>query len=108
MARGAIHDATGPVGSRPFVVCVPHMAGMHIEPDSPKATMGRLFWMALSGSPVANRYRGGNVFAGDFWACIIHVEWWLESLTVQFDVGFSGHTIYAMFDAVRGYSKKAG
>ena len=31
MARGAIHDATGSVGRRPFVVCVPYVAGVRMR-----------------------------------------------------------------------------
>ena len=81
---------------------------MHIQPGRSKKTIRRLFSTAPRGPLVADKYRGGYAFTGEYQTCLARITRHLESLAVRFGVESPECVPYRMFDAIRRDSKVAG
>ena len=81
---------------------------IHIESGRSKETIQRLFGMALRRPLVADKYRGGHAFAGEYQTCLVHITRFLESLAIKFGVESPECVLYRMFDAIRHDSKVTG
>ena len=65
-----------------LVLRTPNLVIMRIASDRARDTIERLFWMVLDRPLVADMYRGGGAFRGDFQTCIVHVWRKSESLAI--------------------------
>ncbi len=72
-------------GSREMalVLRTPTLVITRIATDRAGDTIERLFWMVLDRPLVADMYRGGSAFRGDYQTCIVHVWRKAESLAIE-------------------------
>ena len=90
-----------------LVLLTPKVVIMHIVRHRDKTTIQELFWMVLNRPLVADKYRGGNAFVGEYQTCIVHLERHLESFAITAGAGSLEHTLYLMFDDIREDAKAA-
>jgi hypothetical protein len=99
-----------------LVLRTPGLLIMRIAPDRTGKTIRRLFWMVLDRPLVADMYRGGNAFRGDYQTCIIHVWRKGESLAVAHGIDSPEQTYSRMLldvyrdakDAAAAVTRMAG
>ena len=101
------HANVGGSRAQALVLVTPRVVIMHVVRHRDKTTIQELFWMVLNRPLVADKYRGGNAFVGEYQTCIIHLERHLESFAIAAGAGSLEHTLYLMFDGIREDAKAA-
>ena len=78
-----------------------------IATDRAGDTIERLFWMVLDRPLVADMYRGGSAFRGDYQTCIVHVWRKAESLAIEHGIDSPEQTYSKMLPDTYYAAKEA-
>ncbi len=90
-----------------LVLDTEHAVLIRIEKDKSRKTMEGAFWMALNRPFVADMYRGGCAFAGEFQSCFVHVNRKSEGLAIRHGIDSFEYVLYVMMRGIYHDAKAA-
>ena len=90
-----------------LVLLTPTLVITRIATDRAGDTIERLFWMVLDRPLVADMYRGGGAFRGDYQTCFVHVWRKAESLAIEHGIDSPEQTYSQMLLDIYYAAKEA-
>ncbi len=90
-----------------LVLDTEHAVLIRIEKDKSRKTMEGAFWMVLNRPFVADMYRGGYTFGGEFQSCFVHVNRKSEGLAIRHGIDSFEYVLYVMMRGIYHDAKAA-
>ena len=90
-----------------LVLDTEHAVLIRIEKDKSRKTMEGAFWMVLNRPFVADMYRGGYTFGGEFQSCFVHVNHKSEGLAIRHGIDSFEYVLYVMMRGIYHDAKAA-